>query len=321
MPTVRTPRRRTRTPSPHPPTRTPRRLAGRADPPDTPHLHPPTRTDTPPITPSPPRAPRRCPPTRPTACDHTATPPTGATPNQDVRAATPTTRSRPTASRLLPPATTNRSTTTRHRPTRSSPARRTPLSSYVADVRGDDGGCGIRFRSAAWLRLRGECPSNRSSRCAAAHGDGRFVREAAAVDPGSGFVYLTEDEGPGDGFYTFRPAAYGVLFDGVLEMTAIAGSPGYDTRHSQIVRTWLPVQWGSHRRPRSGRRRGEPFSGVRAGRGTGWRDLRGARGLLVPRRCFDVVHQSATCTFGTPGWLRACDARVHWFSVWRSSVR
>jgi secreted PhoX family phosphatase len=72
---------------------------------------------------------------------------------------------------------------------------------------------------------------------------GRFVHEAAAVDPTTGFVYLTEDEGPGDGFYRFRPAAYGVLSAGVLEMAAIVGAPGYDTRSGQTVGTRLPVQW------------------------------------------------------------------------------
>jgi secreted PhoX family phosphatase len=72
---------------------------------------------------------------------------------------------------------------------------------------------------------------------------GRFVHEAAAVDPTTGFVYLTEDEGPGDGFYRFRPATYGALSDGVLEMAAVAGSPAYDTRRGQTVGARLPVQW------------------------------------------------------------------------------
>ncbi len=37
---------------------------------------------------------------------------------------------------------------------------------------------------------------------------GRFLHEAAAVDPQTGIVYLTEDQGPRDRFYRFVPARY-----------------------------------------------------------------------------------------------------------------
>ncbi len=51
---------------------------------------------------------------------------------------------------------------------------------------------------------------------------GRFAHEAAAVDPGRGVVYLTEDVTDG-GFYRFRPTAYPDLSAGVLEI-ATGGS-------------------------------------------------------------------------------------------------
>ena len=40
--------------------------------------------------------------------------------------------------------------------------------------------------------------------------------EAAAVDPGTGHVYLTEDNGPNSGFYRFRPR-HGARRPGDLE--------------------------------------------------------------------------------------------------------
>jgi glycerophosphoryl diester phosphodiesterase len=52
---------------------------------------------------------------------------------------------------------------------------------------------------------------------------GKFVHEAAAVDPVSGYVYLTEDEDRGR-FYRFRPAAFGDLAAGVLEAAFVAAS-------------------------------------------------------------------------------------------------
>ncbi|GAA2119805.1 PhoX family protein [Actinomadura alba] len=52
---------------------------------------------------------------------------------------------------------------------------------------------------------------------------GRFVHEAAVVDPKTGWVYMTEDDGP-TGLYRFRPNKRGKLDEGVLEMLAIGGS-------------------------------------------------------------------------------------------------
>ena len=36
---------------------------------------------------------------------------------------------------------------------------------------------------------------------------GRLLHEAGAVDPATGVIYLTEDEGP-DGFYRYLPESY-----------------------------------------------------------------------------------------------------------------
>jgi secreted PhoX family phosphatase len=50
---------------------------------------------------------------------------------------------------------------------------------------------------------------------------GTYWHEAAAIDPASGFVYLTEDD-PQSRFYRFRPAVYGKLDAGVLEAALVA---------------------------------------------------------------------------------------------------
>jgi secreted PhoX family phosphatase len=50
---------------------------------------------------------------------------------------------------------------------------------------------------------------------------GRFIHEAAAVDPKTGFVYLTEDDGEGR-FYRFRPSRWNDLSAGVLEAAFVA---------------------------------------------------------------------------------------------------
>lgn len=54
---------------------------------------------------------------------------------------------------------------------------------------------------------------------------GNFPHEAAAVDPVTGHVYETEDQGEG-GFYRFRPDAYGDLSSGVLEIAEVRPDGG-----------------------------------------------------------------------------------------------
>ncbi|WP_329092891.1 alkaline phosphatase PhoX [Streptosporangium sp. NBC_01469] len=54
---------------------------------------------------------------------------------------------------------------------------------------------------------------------------GRFRHEAASCDPDRGVVYLTEDE-PDGCFYRFRPAYWGDLTSGVLEVLCAASGRG-----------------------------------------------------------------------------------------------
>lgn len=73
---------------------------------------------------------------------------------------------------------------------------------------------------------------------------GRFAHEAVAVDPASGIVYETEDNGSSSGFYPFLPARPGKLrAGGKLQMLAVRGRPNYDTQTGQRVGLPLPAEW------------------------------------------------------------------------------
>jgi uncharacterized protein len=74
---------------------------------------------------------------------------------------------------------------------------------------------------------------------------GRFEHETAPVDPNTGIVYMTEDNGdPGDGFYRFLPRHPGHLeAGGRLQMLAVAGEKEYDSATGQRVGEVLDVHW------------------------------------------------------------------------------
>ena len=78
---------------------------------------------------------------------------------------------------------------------------------------------------------------------------GRFAHEAVAVDPATGIVYETEDQGDGSGFYRFVPAAKPTqpgdlaTTSGVLQMLKIRNVAGYETAIGQTPGVPLPVEW------------------------------------------------------------------------------
>ncbi len=76
---------------------------------------------------------------------------------------------------------------------------------------------------------------------------GRMLHEAGAVDPATGVVYLTEDEGP-DGFYRFIPSSYTEgeapdLRSGTLQMLRVKGQSKYNTIVGQTVGVALTCNW------------------------------------------------------------------------------
>ena len=74
---------------------------------------------------------------------------------------------------------------------------------------------------------------------------GRFEHEACAVDPHSGIVYMTEDNGdPADGFYRYLPHHHRHLHrGGKLQMLAIKGRPRDKLITGQKVGRRLRCEW------------------------------------------------------------------------------
>lgn len=78
---------------------------------------------------------------------------------------------------------------------------------------------------------------------------GRYAHEAVAVDPATGIVYETEDQGDGSGFYRFVPSAKPTqpgalaITSGALQMLKVAGTTAYETAINQTVGVPLPVEW------------------------------------------------------------------------------
>ena len=77
---------------------------------------------------------------------------------------------------------------------------------------------------------------------------GRFAHEAAAVDPRSGYVYLTQDRPGASGFYRFRPnvtpGSFGSLEQGgSLEMLSALGAPhlGAPVQGTSFTANWVPI--------------------------------------------------------------------------------
>jgi secreted PhoX family phosphatase len=73
---------------------------------------------------------------------------------------------------------------------------------------------------------------------------GRFAHEAVAVDPVTGYVYETEDNGGNSGFYRYLPNVRGqLLAGGQLQMLAVAGTPNYNTATGHAPGTILQANW------------------------------------------------------------------------------
>jgi uncharacterized protein len=76
---------------------------------------------------------------------------------------------------------------------------------------------------------------------------GQMRHEAAAVDPNTGAVYLTEDNDPAAGFYRFTPRRLGQLgAGGVLEMLAVEGTQELrrglvGTKHTMFKTRWVAI--------------------------------------------------------------------------------
>jgi secreted PhoX family phosphatase len=88
-----------------------------------------------------------------------------------------------------------------------------------------------------------EVPASGSASPTPIAGLGRFNHEAAAVDPLSGAVYLTEDTAT-SGLYRYASSRYGRLQSGgKLQMLRVIGQPGLDTSTGLTPFRDLSIDW------------------------------------------------------------------------------
>ncbi len=106
---------------------------------------------------------------------------------------------------------------------------------------------------------------------------GRFLHEAAAVDPDTGVVYMTEDNGP-DGFYRFVPKTFGKLNKGTVQILKVKGQPGYNTVIGQTVGEVLPAKWATITDPDPADAEDHPDAVYREGRSKGAARFLGGEG-------------------------------------------
>ena len=82
---------------------------------------------------------------------------------------------------------------------------------------------------------------------------GRFSHEAIAVDPSTGYIYETEDNGNNSGFYRFIPHTPGNPANGgTLQMLGVKDSFQYNTYAPHSIGTQLPVVWYAIANPNPG---------------------------------------------------------------------
>ncbi len=154
------------------------------------------------------------------------------------------------------------------------------------------------LQEAARLRVRGRPGEQRAPSGPSPYKKlGRFLHEAGAVDPETGVVYMTEDEGP-DGFYRFVPDEPGDLRKGVLQMLRVKGKPTLQHHHRPDRGRGARQRLGHHRRPGPEQRRGRRVGGLQAGPGQGRREVPRRRGLHA---CATTRSSSAPATAATPG--------------------
>lgn len=131
----------------------------------------------------------------------------------------------------------------------------TPWGSWISGeetVNGDDVGNDFTGQSNAGLQKHGylfEVPADGISNGQPIRSAGRFAHEAAAVDPATGYIYLTEDNFlfP-SGFYRYiapsNPMRAGMVIDGgELQMLKIAGSDQADLSVGYPVGTSFDAEW------------------------------------------------------------------------------
>ena len=143
-------------------------------------------------------------------------------------------------------------------------------------------------------------------------GMGRFAHEASAIDPATGYWYLTEDQGDANTLYRFLPTnASGGLGSlhagGRLQGLKVKGVTNADLRFPTLCQKFQ-LRVGRHRQPRPGRR----DAGVGGRQRLGQRPLHArptprARRSSAPTRA--AGSPTASSTSATSAWLATPPAR------------
>ena len=174
-------------------------------------------------------------------------------------------------------------------------------------MRGDRGRPGVGPQEAPRVRVRGR-PGRRRARSdrARTRAWGGSCTRPARVDPDTGVVYLTEDEGP-DGFYRFVPDTPGDLRKGDAADAAGQGAAQATTRSSARPSARCSTcNWVTIDDPNPAERRGRRLGRVQAGpRARAPRSSSAARAARTAtgRSC------SAPATAATPGSARSGPTR------------
>jgi secreted PhoX family phosphatase len=108
---------------------------------------------------------------------------------------------------------------------------------------------------------------------------GRFVHEAAAVDPSTSVVYLTEDQQRSGLYRCVLRRPFDLASGGKLQMLAVRGAPSFDGGNGQTLGARLPVTWvdiAEPDPPAAGSNPSAVFEQGRASGGASFRRLEGA---------------------------------------------
>lgn len=147
---------------------------------------------------------------------------------------------------------------------------------------------------------------------------GRFVHEGCAVDPYTGVVYMTEDNGePLDGFYRFVPRRYGKLAaGGTLQMLAIAGQPQYSTLTGQTVGASFRAYWVTIDDPDPTDAESNPSAVFNQGYAKGGAAFLGGEGItMLGRDVYFVCSSGGDAEIGQVWRFRPLGANDGWLTL------
>ena len=122
--------------------------------------------------------------------------------------------------------------------------------------------------------------NNRAVRTRPFKGLGRFLHEAGAVDPETGVIYMTEDEGP-DGFYRFVPDRPGGMRRGQLQMLRVKKKDRYNTITGQTVNAVLKCDWVDIKDPDPANAEDDASAVYKQGRAKGGAKFLGGEGCTM----------------------------------------